>query len=150
MRNLNRIIIHCSATPEGRDVKTDTIRDWHVNKRGWSDIGYHFVIELDGTLVEGRPLERQGAHTKGHNRNSIGICYVGGVEAEKKNGKWIAKDTRTNKQIQVLNQLILSLCDNFNIPIDNVYGHNEFSSKSCPSFDVKELVKELKEIYYEQ
>ena len=150
MRSLNKIIIHCSATPEGRDVKTDTIRDWHVNERDWSDIGYHFVIELDGTLVEGRPLERSGAHTKGHNRNSIGICYVGGVEAEKKNGKWIAKDTRTYKQIQTLNQLILSLCDNFDISIDNVYGHNEFSSKSCPSFDVKELVKELKEIYYEQ
>jgi N-acetylmuramoyl-L-alanine amidase len=144
VRSLNKIVIHCSATPEGRDVKADTIRDWHVKERGWSDIGYHFIIELDGTLVEGRPLERSGAHTKGHNRNSVGICYIGGVDENMK-----AKDTRSDAQIQTLNQLILSLCDNFNISIDNVHGHNEFSPKSCPSFDVKELVKELKEIYYE-
>ena len=82
MREINRIILHCSATPEGEHISTETIRDWHVNKRGWSDIGYHFVVLLDGTIEAGRPLDRVGAHTKGHNEDSIGICIVGGVDAD--------------------------------------------------------------------
>ena len=63
MRKIDKIIVHCAATREGQDIKTDTIRDWHL-KRGWSDIGYHYVIELDGTIGIGRPIERSGAHTK--------------------------------------------------------------------------------------
>ena len=80
MRDINKIIIHCSATPEGRDVNTETIRQWHTAK-GWSDIGYHYVIELDGSVNMGRDIDRIGAHTKGHNTGSIGICYVGGMDA---------------------------------------------------------------------
>ena len=73
MRDLNRIILHCSATKEGQDFSASTIRGWHVNGRGWSDIGYHWIIRLDGTIEVGRPLEKSGAHTKGHNKDSVGV-----------------------------------------------------------------------------
>jgi len=99
MRNIEEIIIHCSATPEGRDVSTEEIRQWHLD-RGWSDIGYHFVVELDGTVYDGRPLEIAGAHARGHNSQSIGICYVGGVDSDME-----AKDTRTNEQAIALVEL---------------------------------------------
>ncbi len=64
MRDINKIILHCSATPEGRDVSVDTIRKWHLD-RGWSDIGYHYVVGLNGVISEGRPVERHGAHVRG-------------------------------------------------------------------------------------
>ena len=73
MRNLSRIIIHCSATREGQDVSVDTIRRWHED-RGWSDIGYHFVIGIDGTIHRGRDIDKIGAHTYRHNLDSIGVC----------------------------------------------------------------------------
>jgi N-acetylmuramoyl-L-alanine amidase len=137
MRNIKRIIIHCSATKEGRDIKTKTIRSWHMKGRGWSDIGYHFVIELDGTIVDGRPMERIGAHTRGYNRDSIGICYVGGLDSDKR-----AKDTRTAQQKRSMDDLIASLLDRFRGA--TVHGHNEFSAKACPSFDVsKEYTNEI-------
>lgn len=134
MREISKIIIHCSDTPEGRDVSTDTIRGWHVNERGWSDIGYHYVILLDGTIDSGRPEERQGAHVAGHNKNSIGICYIGGCDS-----KMAPKDTRTPEQIESMNQLVCELKEKYNA---SVHGHNEFSSKSCPSFDVKKEYNE--------
>ena len=130
MREITKIIWHCAATPEGRDVKTETIRDWHVNDRGWSDIGYHFVIELDGTVKAGRPLRRAGAHAKGLNKNSIGICYIGGVDI---NGK--PKDTRTAAQKAALYKKTAELMNRF--PEATVHGHNEFAKKACPSFDAK-------------
>ena len=129
MRKIEKIIIHCSATPEGRDVKTETIRKWHLD-RGWSDIGYHYVIELDGSLNIGRPVQRTGAHTKGHNTGSIGVCYIGGVDQDMK-----PKDTRTEAQIERLHQLLFDLTDQY--PGVTIHGHNEFSSKACPSFDVQ-------------
>lgn len=129
MRKIDKIIIHCSATPEGRDVSTDTIRKWHL-KRGWSDIGYHYVIELDGRIVVGRPLERIGAHTKGKNTGSIGVCYVGGVDADMK-----PKDTRTKAQRDALHSLLFTLTENF--AGVTIHGHNEFAAKACPSFDVQ-------------
>lgn len=135
MRYINKIILHCSATPEGRHIDVDTIRRWHL-KRGWSDIGYHFVIYLDGTIVPGRPVERSGAHTKGLNANSIGVCYIGGVEAEKRNDKWPAKDTRTPQQIDAMERLISDLFAEY--PEATLHGHNEFAAKACPSFDVQE------------
>ena len=135
MRKIHKIIIHCTATPEGREVSVDTIRKWHLD-RGWRDIGYHFVIGLDGELSEGRPIEQTGAHTKGHNFDSIGIAYVGGVEAEKKDGKWIPKDTRTLEQKEALDDLLCYLKILYSRAI--VYGHNDFSNKACPSFDAKE------------
>ena len=129
MRDINKIILHCSATPEGRDVSVNDIRQWHLDK-GWSDIGYHYVVELDGTIKEGRPVERQGAHVRGLNKNSIGICYVGGCDEDMK-----PKDTRTIAQKISLEYLITEL---MNAHINStLHGHNEFSSKACPSFDVQ-------------
>ena len=135
MRKIRKIIIHCTATPEGREVSVDTIRKWHTDK-GWRDIGYHFLIGLDGTVHEGRPIEQTGAHTKGQNFDSIGIAYVGGVEAEKTDDKWIAKDTRTPEQKETLEELLcyLKTCHYS----AKIYGHNDFSRKACPSFDARE------------
>lgn len=133
MRKINKIIVHCTATAEGKDYSVDTIRKWHL-KRGWRDIGYHFLVQRDGTVDEGRPIEQSGAHTKGHNWDSIGISYVGGVEAKKTNGKWIAKDTRTDEQKEALLDLICQLHDTYG---GVVYGHRNFSAKACPSFDAK-------------
>ena len=137
MRKIRKIIIHCSATQEGKDIDAKEIKRWHVEKRGWSYIGYHYVIKLDGTVEEGRPIERSGAHTLNHNHTSIGVCYIGGVEKKKKKVgdkmKWIPKDTRTKKQKDSLQDLLLQIkCD---FPNASVHGHNEFSSKSCPCFD---------------
>ena len=80
MRKINKLIVHCSATPEGKDIKTETIRDWHVSGNHWKDIGYHYVIELDGSIHKGRDESVIGAHCSGQNANSIGICYIGGVD----------------------------------------------------------------------
>lgn len=144
MRKIDKIIVHCSATQEGRHIDVDEIKRWHVQGRGWSDIGYHFVIYLDGTVVKGRPIERQGAHVKGMNKNSIGVCYIGGVESEKKNGKWIAKDTRTDEQKESLVELLCELHDKFNA---SIHGHNEFSNKSCPCFDAKKEYENITNRY---
>ncbi|MEM1360399.1 MAG: N-acetylmuramoyl-L-alanine amidase [Pseudomonadota bacterium] len=129
MRHIDKIIWHCAATKEGQDVKTGTIRQWHFD-RGWSDIGYHFVIELDGSRHAGRPLSRIGAHVKGLNKPSIGICYVGGVD---KNGN--PKDTRTAAQKKELYALTEELLARF--PGTTVHGHNQFAAKACPSFDAQ-------------
>jgi N-acetylmuramoyl-L-alanine amidase len=130
MRNIELIIIHCSATPEGRDVTTDEIRSWHLD-RGWSDIGYHFVVELDGSVNDGRPLEISGAHAKGHNSNSIGICYVGGLD---ESGE--PKDTRTPEQEKALVELLENLKDQY--PEAQIIGHRDVSDKDCPCFDASE------------
>lgn len=129
MRRISKIILHCTATPEGRDVSVDDIKQWHLD-RGWSDIGYHYVIDINGNLQEGRPLTRAGAHVRGHNKGSIGIAYVGGVDANLK-----PKDTRTEDQKGRLKAIILDLMDEY--PEATLHGHNEFSNKACPSFDVQ-------------
>lgn len=141
MRKINKLIIHCSATREGQDIDVDTIRGWHVNERKWSDIGYHYVVYLDGTVANGRDLRIQGAHTRGENKNSLGICYIGGVELDGKT----PKDTRTDAQKESLDKLLLDLkslfCDSV------VHGHRDFSSKSCPSFDATEEYKYISDYY---
>lgn len=136
MRKISKIIVHCSATIEGQDIKTRTIRDWHVLGNGWDDIGYHYVIELDGSLHVGRDEDIIGSHCKGHNSESIGICYVGGLD---KNGR--PKDTRTDAQKSTMLSLIKRLKAKY--PGAIVYGHNNFSSKACPCFDAKEEYKNV-------
>ena len=130
MRPIDKIIWHCAATKEGADVSTETIRKWHVEGNKWADIGYHYVIELNGVVHDGRPLEQIGAHVQGHNIGSIGICYVGGLDTKGK-----PKDTRTQAQKAALYALTESLLHRF--PGATVHGHNEFAAKACPSFDAK-------------
>lgn len=132
LRDLNKIILHCSATEEGRDVKVDTIRSWHL-KRGWDDIGYHYCLYADGSIHRGRDIDKSGAHTKGENHNSIGVCYIGGL----KDGK--PADTMTVKQELAFMELVFSLRTTFGWL--SVHGHNEYSSKACPSFVVSEKYK---------
>lgn len=137
MRKITKIIVHCSATPEGKDIKTETIRDWHVNSNHWKDIGYHYVIELDGSIHKGRDESVIGAHCSGQNVNSIGVCYVGGVA---KDGK-TPKDTRTEAQKQSLIELLKRLKEKY--PNATIHGHREFAAKACPSFDAKYEYKDL-------
>ena len=136
MRDINRIVLHCSATVEGKEYSVDTIRKWHTAK-GWSDIGYHYVISLDGCIAIGRPVDKQGAHVRGHNKDTIGICYIGGVDADIK-----PKDTMTPEQEDAFRQLVASIRTLFGEDI-TIHGHNEFSSKACPSFVVKEKFADL-------
>ena len=131
MRPINKIIIHCTATPEGRDVTVDQVRDLHVRINGWADIGYHFLIYRDGSVHVGRPLDKVGAHCSGHNTGSIGVCYVGGLATDGKT----PKDTRTPQQRAALRRLVQDLRCQF--PAATVHGHNEFAAKACPSFNVK-------------
>ncbi len=135
-RQINKIIVHCSATPEGRDVSVDEIRRWHVEDRNWSDIGYHWVITLNGTLEEGRPEYKNGAHAKGFNKNSIGVCYVGGVDKNLD-----PKDTRTDAQKETLRCILEDLKDRY--PQAQIIGHRDVSSKACPSFDAREEYKDI-------
>ena len=147
MRKIDEIIIHCSDSPEGRNDKAEDIRRWH-KQRGFNDIGYHYVIDLDGTIEQGRPIEQAGAHCTGHNRNSIGICYIGGAywrdgvnakgkPIKGKDGKavLIPKDTRTLLQRIAMKELVAQLLGMF--PEATVHGHREFANKACPCFDVQ-------------
>lgn len=136
MREIDYIIIHCSATPEGREVSTATIKSWHVDERGWSDIGYHYCVEIDGTIGHGRDLDISGAHTKGHNARSIGVCYVGGVDEDMK-----PKDTLFGDQLDAMESLLKGLMDKY--PNAKLSGHNEFAAKACPSFQVSEKFEHL-------
>ncbi|TCT35392.1 peptidoglycan recognition protein family protein [Martelella mediterranea] len=131
MRPINEIIIHCTATPEGRPVSVAEINDWHL-ERGWSGIGYHRVIHLDGRREAGRPIERIGAHVKGHNIGTIGVVYVGGMNRD----FTAAADTRTPAQKDALLAEITDLRDRFNI--GKISGHHDYDvGKACPSFDAR-------------
>lgn len=154
VRTIKEIVIHCSATPEGRNVTVDDIDRWH-RQRGFDCIGYHYVIYRDGTIVNGRDENRPGAHCSGHNANSIGICYIGGCD-----NAMHPKDTRTPQQKAALKELIAGLRTRF--PEASVTGHNQltctrtkkspafnpakclrdctaccYATKACPSFNVK-------------
>jgi len=131
MRDLNRIILHCTATEAGQHVDVDTIRRWHTSSpRNWSDIGYHYVIYLDGTIAPGRPVMKKGAHVANENHDSVGIAYVGGLY----DGE--PQDTMTAYQDMSFLMLVNSLRTVFgNL---SLHGHNEYANKACPSFDVQE------------
>lgn len=131
-RKINRIIIHCSATPEGKDYTVADIDRWHREK-GYNGIGYHYVIYRDGSVHTGRDINVVGAHCQGHNSDSIGICYIGGMTANNTE----AKDTRTDSQKKALRTLVDTLCAQYGISRQNIYGHNEFAAKDCPCFSVK-------------
>lgn len=130
MRKINKIIIHCSATREGENISAATIDRWHRD-RGWRGIGYHYVVSLNGNIEYGRPIDESGAHTKNHNKGSVGICYIGGLDEFLD-----PKDTRTLEQKESLLDLIKTL-KRLN-PGATVHGHNEFAAKACPCFNVEE------------
>jgi len=130
MRTINKIIIHCTATPEERAVTVADVTAWH-HARGFFTIGYHYLIGLNGEVWKGRPIEQAGAHTTGHNTSSIGICYVGGLDANMR-----PKDTRTAGQKESLRGLIEELRGKH--PGVTIHGHREFANKACPCFDVSE------------
>lgn len=136
MRKINKIILHCSATEEGKDFRAVDVKKWHL-QRGFSDIGYHYIIDINGMIESGRDLSVIGAHCKGYNSDSIGICYIGGLDRLKK-----PKDTRTEYQKLSLRNLIKELRVTFgNIP---VYGHNYFDKgKACPCISKEEIDKEF-------
>ena len=140
-RKINKIIVHCSATPEGEDYTVEQIRQNH-KAQGWSDIGYHYVIYRDGSIHNGRDADIQGAHCADGDGNigSIGVCYIGGVEKRKAGvpyAKLKPKDTRTLRQKAALIQLLEDLRVLY--PEAKIYGHRDFDrhGKACPSFDAK-------------
>ncbi len=128
MRQINEIIVHCTATPEGRTVTVAEIDAWH-RARGWSGIGYHRVVGLLGERWQGRALDKIGAHCEGHNAATIGIVYVGGLTRDGRD----AKDTRTTAQRKALLEELMDLRDRFKI--QKVSGHNEYANKACPCFN---------------
>lgn len=136
-RSINEIIVHCTASYEGQPLTVDAIRRMHIRERGWSDIGYHYVVYLDGTIHEGRNVNISGAHCTGHNTHSIGVVYVGGLA---KNGK--PKDTRTPAQKAGLLKLLRQLKQLY--PKATIHGHREYANKACPCFDAKSEYKELR------
>jgi len=130
MRTITLIIIHCSATPEGRSLSFEECRRDHIMHRHFQDIGYHFYITRDGTVHDGRPIEKVGAHCEGHNSHSIGICYEGGLDA---NGK--PADTRTEAQRKALKSLVERMHRLF--PKALIVGHHDLNPrKACPCFKV--------------
>ncbi len=130
MRKINKVIIHCSATPPDMDIGAVEINQWHL-ARGWKGIGYHYVIRRNGEIEKGRDIDEVGAHCASENAHSIGICYIGGINKEGK-----AEDNRTEAQKVRMQELIRGLC--FVLGKMQVCGHNEFSNKACPSFNVQE------------
>lgn len=133
VREITEVIVHCAATPEGKPFTVDDVRRWH-RQQGWTDIGYHYVIGLRGELWMGRDVDIQGSHCAagGHNRKSIGVCYIGGVARDGKT----PKDTRTPEQKATLLKLLTDLRKLY--PGMRIYGHHDFErGKACPSFDAK-------------
>lgn len=129
-RFIDEIIIHCTATAEGKNYTIADIRAWH-KARGFTDIGYHYVIARDGRVLIGRPIGQVGAHVAGHNTGTIGISYIGGVTADGKT----PKDTRTAAQRATLLWLTRALAKKHGVR--KVTGHNQYAAKACPSFDVR-------------
>lgn len=141
-KKTEEIVLHCSATPEGKDFKPADIHRWHL-ERNWAGAGYHFLITRDGTIWECRPENTIGAHCTGHNTKSIGVCYVGGMDADNKR----PKDTRTTEQHKALLELMKYLMEKYNLTTDKIHCHNELcppnKPKACPSFSIFDFRNEL-------
>ena len=130
-RPISEIIIHCTATRDGQEFSVADIRAWHI-ARGWDDIGYHYVVHLDGRVEMGRPERLTGAHVEGHNTGTLGVVYIGGVEAD----GVTPKDTRTPVQRASLEAVCRALIARYPT-ITKVSGHNQYAAKACPSFDIR-------------
>ena len=135
MRSIDKIILHCSANGPNSTIGAKEIREYHMRPvaqggRGWSDIGYHYVIRRDGTLDVGRDIAKAGAHCTGLNAHSVGICLVGGVKADGKT----PEDNFLPEQFDTLAKLLRNMRLRF--PNASIHGHNEFAQKACPVFNV--------------
>ena len=132
MQSIEAIIMHCSATREGRTFTAKDIDSWH-RARGFSKIGYHYVVDLDGTIEKGREEHEDGAHCTQErmNHRSIGICYIGGLDE-----KGIPKDTRTEAQKASLRRLVEEIRKRHGWKVE-VFGHKDFAAKACPCFDAR-------------
>jgi N-acetylmuramoyl-L-alanine amidase len=139
MRDIDTIVVHCTATRAnwfaGKSItqKVQEVRRWHVDDNGWSDIGYHYLIDRDGKIAEGRPVEREGAHARGYNATSIGIALIGG-HGSTRNDDFL--DNFTPEQDKALRGLIQRL-EVEHPGIHKIIGHNEVSAKACPGFQVQ-------------
>ena len=148
MRTITEIFVHCSATKpnwmaaNSCKQKVEEIDRWHKGN-GWSGIGYHFVVDRQGDVCVGRPVEKVGAHVKGHNSNSIGICLVGG-HGGAATDKF--EDHFTDMQRKALDKLLSDLTKEHKDA--KIRGHNEVAAKACPSFTVKEYLdgRETKDV----
>jgi len=129
MRDITHIVVHCTATPEGRPHTVKEVTKWH-QARGWRTIGYHWLVRLDGTIEPGRAESQVGAHVEGQNAHSIGVVYVGGIDKD----TFKPKDTRTPEQKAALLNLLKDLKSRY--PKARILGHRDFPSvaKACPSF----------------
>lgn len=130
------IAIHCSATHPSQDIGEEEIRKWHTAK-GWTDIGYNIIIRRNGLVEIGRPIDYQGAHVAGFNRNSLGVCLIGGVD-----DKGNPSNNFTMAQFDALVKTLRFL--KLYAPSATIQGHRDFPNvaKDCPSFDVREWVAE--------
>ena len=134
MRNIIRVILHCAVTRTDQNISVEDIRRWHTDPKpkgnGWSDIGYHYYIRLDGTIEIGRPLNIVGSHARGRNTGSIGICFEGGLlpSGEKWHEPMIEQSVSCKKLLSSLNVVLGKKLE--------VNGHYEFSDKTCPNFKI--------------
>lgn len=135
MREINEIIVHCSATKPSMDIGADWIRKIHVQQNKWRDIGYHYVIRRDGAVEHGRPVNQVGAHCQGHNTGTIGICMVGGLT---ETGR--PENNFTPAQFTSVQKLIKDLCVQYPAII-RLSGHNDYASKACPCFNVHQKLR---------
>lgn len=138
MKRIDFITVHCSATPADGDFDAADIRRWH-RKQGWRDIGYHYVITRDGDVQKGRPDDQAGAHTKGINSRSLGICMVGGAPetGTLAHRRGLGENNFTDNQWFALAKVVQVLTQEH--PDAEVLGHRDVPGvrKACPSFDVK-------------
>lgn len=136
MRTITLIIIHCSAVRPSQTSSAQQIDFWH-RKRGWSGIGYHYVVRRDGTVERGRPEAKVGAHCLNHNRHSIRVCYEGGLDAQGR-----PTDTRTEAQKRGLLTLVRELKGRY--PRAIVVSHHTFDQrKACPCFHAEREYRDV-------
>ena len=134
MREINSAVLHCygKGTDRPRFDNVDCCRRWHTlpkpHGNGWSDIGYHFVITKDGVVHACRPLWKKGAHEPKMNANSVGICFTGDTQF-------------TDAQYKGLAKLLKNLMKKYGFGIESVHGHYEFSTKTCPNYNVDKFKK---------
>lgn len=132
MREINLLVVHCSATKPNQDIGVDEIRDWH-KERGFSDVGYHDIIRRNGLLEKGRPVDKPGAHAKGHNEHTIGVCLIGGIDQQGN-----PDFNFTDRQMRTLRDYINQSRDTHNLTQKQIVGHRDLPGvdKACPCFDV--------------